>query len=460
MHAVFFLLLTLVSLIERPLSASVNDEQITVRLTTDSQLIPIYLSKFVSDNSGMDSGYLNKLEDILQFDLNHNGVTYTLSHTPEREKLANAMSTGSAVNAKAWQALNTYYVIKVSVNNEKSLSAIMLSVNGESLKSAGGLKLVGEIVKDRRTIHQLADAIHKTLFGTEGIATTHILYSLRKKSGSGANKNIAEVWEADYDGHNAHPVIRDGGYCIQPVYVPPRPGRLTGSLLYVAYQAAQPKIFVSSLKDGTSQRFSYLSGNQLMPAISRQRDRIAFISDVTGNPDLFLQDFSFEDGAIGKPRQIFSGKKASQGSPAFSPDGKQIAFVSNKDGSPRIYVIDIPSPGTLLKDIKAKLITRHSKESSAPAWSPDGSKLAYCAKVDGVRQIWIYDFNSKEERQLTEGPINKENPSWAPNSLSLIYNSTDNNACELYMINLNQPNATKISSGPGEKRFPSWEPRA
>ena len=196
-----------------------------------------------------------------------------------------------------------------------------------------------------------------------------------------------------------------------------------------------------------------------MPAISQQRDKIAFICDITGNPDLFVQPFSLEKGAIGKAQQAFSARLATQGSPAFSPDGTQIAFVSNKDGSPKIYIIPVPAAGANISEIKPTLISKANRENSAPSWSPDGTKLSYCARGKGDRQIWVYDFNTRQETQVTQGEGHKENPTWAPNSLHLAFNSATPKSNDLFIINLNQGDATQITFGPGEKRFPNWEPR-
>ena len=278
-----------------------------------------------------------------------------------------------------------------------------------------------------------------------------------KNKGVKPNNWLSEVWESDYDGGNPRQITHDAGYCVTPVYMPPKTGNASGSFFYVSYQNGQPKIYVASLKDGEAKRFSFLRGNQLMPAISFQRDKVAFINDITGNPDLFLQPFNTETGPIGKPQQIFATYQATQGTPSFSPDGRSIAFVSNKDGATRIYVMAIPAPRTPLKNISAKLITKINKESTSPAWSPDGKKIAYSALTNNIRQIWIYDFDRNEEKQLTSGPGHKENPAWASNSLHLIFNSTGPAGSELYLINLNQPDAIKITSGQGEKRFPNWE---
>jgi len=85
-------------------------------------------------------------------------------------------------------------------------------------------------------------------------------------------------------------------------------------------------------------------------------------------------------------------------------------------------------------------------------------KIAYSAKVDGVRQIWMYDIEKDEEIQLTTGPEHKENPSWAPNSFHLVYNTEGEDSCELYQLNLVQQSPVLISKGSGQKRFASWEP--
>lgn len=421
--------------------------------------MPLFLAKFIDQNSGLDRTYLDQLEAVMKFDLDHNGTTQVLPHIKSRDLLVDTGSLDDLGSSEDWQAQNIYYVVKIWAKN-KSLFVRVLSVNSNSIKSIDALPLSGDLNKDRRQMHVLADTIHKALFGTDGIAATRIVYTLKTKSGDNSNDWLSDIWESDYDGANARKISQaDSGYCVTPVYIPPKAGHVSASIIYVSYKNGQPKIYIAALKDGIGRRFSYLKANQLMPTISRDRSKVAFISDITGNPDLFLQDFQVDSGAVGKPRQIYTTHQATQGTPTFSPDGQQIAFVSNKDGSPRIYVMEIPAPETKLKDIKARLISKANRESSAPCWSPDGTKIAYCAKNGSDRQIWIYDFERDEERQITQGPGNKENPSWAPNSLHVIYNSSNANDCDLFFVNLNQPVATKITSGDGEKRFPSWEPR-
>jgi len=435
-----------------------DDNEIVVPLVTGAKLLPIYLVHFNNQSQLYSQQYVKKLEAVLRFDLDQNGMSNVVDPNADLESLAKQSKFNGADSLAKWKKHYVNYVIAVDVM-DKSVNAKVFSLQGGWNKEIGNISINGDEAVDRRQMHLIADTIHKILFGTEGIAQSKILYTLKNKV-PGEKDWTSDVWEADYDGANARQVLTNAGYSVTPQYVPPAPGKRPGNFIFVSYKTGQPKIYLASLKDGATQRFTLLRGNQLMPTLSYQRDKMAFVSDVTGNPDLFVQSFSPTQGAIGKPWQIFAAHLSTQGTPTFSPDGKRIAFVSNKDGSPRIYVLDVPKEGTKIQDVKSTLITKFRRGCTAPAWSPDGGKVAYCARMDGVRQIYVYDFKTRKELQLTQGGLNKENPTWAPNSLHIIYNTSNDGATNLYLINLNHPKAQKITSGKGDKRFPSWEPQS
>jgi len=442
-----------------PLNAlSGGEEPLIVKLATESPLVPLYLLPIPHKTSNFDGKYLEELEKILAFDLAHNGATWLSKPTSENNALGNRGSFNQLGSITAWKEQNISYVVKPHTQGT-FIKALMLDVQRQSLKETDSIPLTGDFGKDRRQIHRLADVIHKGLMGVDGIASTRLLYTLKIQHPFDSMKSVSEIWEADYDGGNPLQLTQEDSICVTPIYLPPKRGCIASRFLYVSYVLGQPKIYIASIKGGQKHRLTSVRGNQLMPAMSRQRDQVAFICDITGNPDLFLQPFSPEKGAIGKPQQIFSARSATQGSPTFSPDGTRLAFVSDKGGSPKIYVIQIPAPGASIKDIQATLISRFNRENTAPCWSPDGKKLAYCARNKGVRQIWVFDFETQKETQLTQGAGNKENPSWAPNSLHLVFNSSDPQSGELFIIDLNQMEATQITFGAGEKRFPHWEPR-
>ncbi len=425
----------ILSLLPAILSAFIacgEERELVVRLETEGKLTAVQLFSFHAAQPAFSREYIQKLESVLRFDLNHNAATIVV------EKSA-------------------FFQVKAEVNH-RFLTVCLSSNDGETEAVWENLYLSGYLEQDRRVIHEAADAIHRELFGCSGIAATRLLYTVRTIE---EGKENSEVWQADYDGENALQITpRSAGYCITPGYVPPVPERQAEQFFYVSYHTGIPKIYLAKIGGQTGQKMVALSGNQLMPAMNRQRDTIAFISDAAGNPDLFIQSFSPAKGGIGKPRHLYTARYAAQGSPTFSPDGSRIAFVSNKGGSPRIYLMIIPPAGTPLKEIQPVMISKINRENTAPCWSPDGTKIAYCAKTKGVRQIWIYDLLTGVERQLTQGSQNKENPAWAPNSLHLVYNTSDAGNCQLYLINIRQSKAVKITSGAGEKRFPCWEPKS
>lgn len=429
-----------------------DEEEIFVQLSSEVELIPIFVSSVDSTNSKFGKEYSEAIRQVFLFDINNNGSTRALlpKEIGTYSSLTNQNQFDAAIDFAKLKADGLLYLAKLKIK-ENELIAKILSVNGQTANTIDHIYLSGDLSKDRIKIHQLSDSIHKLLFSKPGIAMSRILYTIKRKVDRPKQepKYLSEVYISDYDGHNVHQLTNTGSLCANPMFIPN-----SSNFLYVSYLIGQPKIYISSLNNTKFERASPLRANQVTPGVSPDGTMLAFASDVTGKADIFIQSLKEES----KPRQIFTATATANASPTFSPDGKRIAFVSNKDGSPKVYVMKIPTPTTKLKDITLELISRRCRENTAPCWSPDGKKIAYCSR-NGVeeRQIWVYDFDTKTERQLTQGKANKENPVWASNSLHLLFNSTDSQGTELFLMNLNQPKAVKITSGPGVKIFPAWE---
>ncbi len=425
-----------------------SSESMEVSLSTQNKLYPTYLGAPQNNNPGFGEKYSDRLRAVLQFDLSHNGYMQLL---PLLEQYDNSLKDRN-FDAQFWGEKKLAYVLRFEVN-AANLFISVFSTTTKLQKHFHEIPLSGHIEIDRQKIHRFCDILLNYLLGVQGISSLKILYAMRTENPEKTGRRwLSEIWMRDADGHNPKQITFENNYCVHPLFIPQ-----SSDFLYISYRLGQPKIFRAKLDNPISTRqIVSLRGNQLLPALSLDAAKLAFISDAGGRPDLFLQMLDQTGRAKGKPLQLFSMPRATQASPTFSPDGSQMAFVSDKDGPPRIYVMNIPKAADRRRS-PTRLLTTACRQNTTPAWSPDGTKLAYNALINNVRQIWIYDFISGEETQLTFTPLNKENPIWAPNSLHIIYNTEDNEEADLYIINLNQKTPERISFGDGRKRFPVWE---
>ncbi|MEN9343784.1 MAG: Protein TolB [Chlamydiota bacterium] len=423
-------------------------QEIRVALQTEQKLSPIYMGKIQCQQGAFSSSYVTQMESILSYDFNYNGITAVVAKSSEKESLLSDIEV--AWSAPSWKKWGVSYVIRQELVGN-IFKTRCFEVHTGVVRTFADIELSGQLSSDRVKLHKLSDAIYKTLFNEEGVASSRLLFAYQVKGSGHSSGWISEIWECDWDGANPRQVTFENSYSVTPVFMN------SDQFLYVSYKLGQPKIYVGSLsRKGEGKRLVDLRGNQLLPALSSKKDKLAFISDAAGRTDLFLQPLQKGGSEVQKPSQLFSYPRSTQASPTFSPDGSTIAFVSDKDGGTRIYTLPAVASE---KRGNAVMITKMNKENTCPAWSPDGKKLAYSARTGGIRQIWIYDFVLKEEVQLTTGPGHKENPSWAPDSRHIVFNSTDGDNSELYVVNLNQGEAVKITTGPGKKHYPAWGKR-
>lgn len=106
------------------------------------------------------------------------------------------------------------------------------------------------------------------------------------------------------------------------------------------------------------------------------------------------------------------------GDPQLSPDGKIIAYsVGDVDKAAnrtltQIYTVSADGGNP-------KQITKDTKSSSSPRWSPDGKRIAY---VYGS-QIWTMDADGDNRRQVTRISGGAGNPVWSPDGKLIAFNS-------------------------------------
>jgi TolB protein len=101
-----------------------------------------------------------------------------------------------------------------------------------------------------------------------------------------------------------------------------------------------------------------------------------------------------------------------------------------------------------------------------PAWSPDGTKIAFTRFHNGYNKapadVWILDLTSSTVRAtVTDGASNVTQPgsTWSARSSSIIFSSDRNDHDQVYMIDSNGSNSEQLTSSKDHMAYePSWSP--
>jgi TolB protein len=114
-------------------------------------------------------------------------------------------------------------------------------------------------------------------------------------------------------------------------------------------------------------------------------------------------------------------------SPAWSPDGSRIAYVSFDQKKP-IVVVQNLAQGT------TKVVANYRGNNSAPAWSPDGRYLAVALSKDGLTQIYRIPANGGDVERLTDSPGIDTQPAFSPDGQSIAFTSDRGGTPQIYLM--------------------------
>ncbi|MDP1794852.1 MAG: hypothetical protein Q8K63_12035 [Acidimicrobiales bacterium] len=139
--------------------------------------------------------------------------------------------------------------------------------------------------------------------------------------------------------------------------------------------------------------------------------------------------------------------------PTWSPSGTHIAFWSSRDhcsgsgaiGTYELYVMR--SDGSNVRRLGTAV------NSGAPAFSPDGTKIAFASDRDGNFEVYVMTSEGEEETRITTTAGEDTDPTWSPDGSRIAFRSARNGG-GIYSMKPDGTDVRLVVSGAASQ--PSW----
>jgi Tol biopolymer transport system component len=215
-------------------------------------------------------------------------------------------------------------------------------------------------------------------------------------------------------------------------------------VVFVGNRGGHPNIWSMRSDGGDPKNLTQDQGGNDNPAWSPDGRQIAFQSSrIDGRMRIFLMN---ADGAGQHPAGPASGER-----PAWSPNGKRIAYQSARDDLSGIYVLDIAA-GTELR------LTGAGTRCFGPAWSPDSKRILHARETEpSTSQLFLMDTDGGNVQQLTHSAfLTASAPAWSPDGARIAFNGAFGKHRAIFLMKLDGTEISRLTAAEGNQGEASW----
>src|SRR5213592_945456 len=223
-------------------------------------------------------------------------------------------------------------------------------------------------------------------------------------------------------------------------------GVIIGPATGVTWTSDNPQV-VAVAEDGTVSTASYgharitatAPGGRRAAAEVFVQGEIVVASSRTGR----FQLYAAERANLAQLRKIMDDTAVAT-EPAFSPDGSRIAFTSTRDGQPEIYIMD--ADGT-----SAGRLTNSPGADGDAAFTADGQSVVFHSQRTGHRQIFLQPITSSDAVELTQEPADNSQPTVSPDGETIAFVSNREGNNHIWLMSKDGANPRPLTRGQQSK---------
>tara|TARA_B110000037_G_C17093384_1_gene494964 strand:+ start:288 stop:1565 length:1278 start_codon:yes stop_codon:yes gene_type:complete len=302
--------------------------------------------------------------------------------------------------------------LKISPTNDQKIVSVTLSgAQGQGFEPiTTGMKFRDQ---DKEYVNlkssQLGNFLIKNLMGIQGSLGGVVVWSESKK---GENKNslVMRRFGSDIQKQITYNLYNNTGVSWSPKGDAIIYSAQTDSGSNVFWQGFSPLRLKSErvyFSEGTSSSATWGNNGNI------------YLAKYMGDKNTDLIEYTIVSGETGHSLEMsrkLTKHMAIETEPALSPDGKTLAYISDRTGTPQVYLLNLATK-------KTTRLTKKGNYNSSPSWSPDGTMIAYNGVRNSKSVIFrvLVDDPLGFETQVSPKGMQAESPVWSSDGSLVAY---------------------------------------